>query len=230
MLTASDVMTTDVITVSPDTSVADIAKLLREKRISGVPVVNPDNTVVGIVSEGDLMSHAQVVGERRRSWWLRLFEHPNAIAHEYARAHGRVARDVMISPVVTVDPGASLAEIANTLENHRIKRVPVVRDGNLMGIVTRGNLLQAMATVEIAKAASVDDRAIREQIIRTLAAEPWANLNMKNIIVQDGVVHLWGFVENEEERHALRIVAENAPGTKSVEDHLQRYHIPSAYE
>ena len=230
MLTARDVMTTDVITVSPDASVADIAKLLREKRISGVPVVNPDDTVVGIVSEGDLMSHAQVVGERRRSWWLRLFEQPNAIAHEYARAHGRVARDVMISPVITVDPGASLAEIANTLENHRIKRVPVVKDGKLLGIVTRGNLLQAMATVEIARAASVDDRAIRDQIIRRLAAEPWANLNMKNILVQDGVVHLWGFVENEEERRALRIAAENAPGTKCVEDHLQRYHIPSAYE
>ena len=95
MLTAADVMTTDVITVTPETSVLDIAALLREKRISGVPVVTADDTIVGIVSEGDLMSHAQVVGERRHSWWLRLFEHPNAIAHEYAKAHARVARDVM---------------------------------------------------------------------------------------------------------------------------------------
>jgi CBS domain-containing protein len=230
MLTAADVMTTDVITASPETSVRDIAALLREKRISGVPVVTSDNTVVGIVSEGDLMRHAEIVGEQRHSWWLRLFDHPNALAHEYAKAHGRVARDVMSSDPITVDAAVSLAEIARILESHRIKRVPVVRDGKLMGIVTRANLLQAMATVEVAKSATVNDRAIREQLLKSLAAQSWANLGLKNIIVQDGVIHLWGFVENEEERRALRIAAQNVPGAKSVEDHLQRYHIPAAYE
>ena len=229
MLTAADVMTTEVITVTPETPVRDIAALLREKRISGVPVVSSDNTVVGIVSEGDLISHAEIVGERRRSWWLRLFDNPNALAHEYTKAHGRVARDIMSSRLITVDPAASLAEIAHKLETHRIKRVPVVRDGKLEGIVTRANLLQAMATVEIAKSASAGDRAIREQLLGRLATEPWANLALKNIMVQNGVVHLWGFVENEEERRALRIAAQNVPGAKSVEDHLQRYHIPAAY-
>ncbi len=229
MLTAADVMTTEVITVTPETPVRDIATLLREKRISGVPVVTSDNTVVGIVSEGDLISHADVVGERRHSWWLRLFDHPNALAHEYSKAHGRVARDVMTTALITVDPAASLAEVAKALETHRIKRVPVVRDGELKGIVTRANLLQAMATVEIAKSASVDDRAIREQLLGRLAAESWTNLTLKNIIVQNGVIHLWGFVETEEERRALRIAAQNVPGAKSVEDHLERYHIPTAY-
>ena len=228
MLTAADVMTTEVITVTPETPVRDIAALLREKRISGVPVVTSDNRVVGIVSEGDLISHTEVIGERRRSWWLRLFDNPNALAHEYSKSHGRVARDVMSSQLITAAPADSLAEIAKTLETHRIKRVPVVRDGKLQGIVTRANLLQAMATVEIAKSASADDRAIREQLLSRLAAQPWANLALKSIMVQDGVVHLWGFVENEE-RRALRIAAQNVPGAKSVEDHLQRYHIPAAY-
>ena len=124
MLTAADVMTTEVITVTPETPVRDIAVLLREKRISGVPVVTSDNTVVGIVSEGDLISHAEIVGERRHSWWLRLFDSPNALAHEYTRAHGRVARDVMSSQLITVDPAASVAEIAKKLETASHKARP----------------------------------------------------------------------------------------------------------
>src|SRR5437667_3197271 len=122
MLTAADVMTTDVVTVMPETPVRDIARLLHTKRISGVPVVSPDNRVIGIVSEGDLIGHAQIVGEPRRSWWLRLFDDANTLAREYAKTHGRVAQDVMTSTVITVTPTASLAEIAKTLEHDRIKR------------------------------------------------------------------------------------------------------------
>lgn len=230
MLTAADVMTTDVITATPETPVTEIATLLHSKRISGVPVVDRSHAVIGIVSEGDLISHAGVIGEQRRSWWLRLFEDASSLAREYAKSHGLVARDVMTRSVVSVTPAASLAEIAKLLEHHRIKRVPVVRDGTLVGIVTRGNLLQAMATADVSKPASTDDRALREHILNKLDAEPWANLSLKNIVVQDGIVHLWGFIENEDERHALRVAAANVPGVKSVEDHLKRYHVPTAYE
>src|SRR4051794_5275803 len=165
MLTASDVMTTEVVTVTPETSIHEIAMLLHAKHISGVPVVASDNTVVGIVSEGDLITHAEVIGEQRRSWWLRLFEDQSALAQVYAKTHGRAARDVMISHVITVPPTATLAEIAKLLEHNRIKRVPVIRDGKLAGIITRGNLLQALATADVSKAASVDDSAIRTRIL-----------------------------------------------------------------
>ena len=230
MLTAADVMTTGVITVTPETSVRDIAKLLHINRISGVPVVDPDNRVIGIVSEGDLIGHAQIVGEPRRSWWLRLFDDATTLARDYAKTHGRTARDVMTSTVITVTPSDSLTEIAKTLEHRRIKRVPVVRDGKLVGIVTRSNLVQALATADVSKPASHDDRTIRERLLKELNAQPWAHMLTKNIVVQNGVVHLWGLVQTEEERRALRVAAENTPGAKAVEDHLRQYRVPVAVE
>jgi CBS domain-containing protein len=223
MFTAADVMTTDVITVTPETPVREIAKLLYTKRISGVPVVDPNRAVVGLVSEGDLMKHVDVIGEQRRSWWLTLFAGETALAQDYAKTHGRRAQDVMTSQVISVMPTASLAEIATTLERHRIKRVPVVQNGKLIGIVTRGNLLQALGTTDVSKPVSLDDRTIRERLLAELDAQPWASVGTKNIVVRDGVVHLWGLVEHEDERRALRVAAENTPGVKAVEDHLARY-------
>jgi CBS domain-containing protein len=223
MLTAADIMTPSVITVAPDTSVREIAKLLYARRISGVPVVDPNGAVVGIVSEGDLMKHVDAIGEQRRSWWLTLFADESALARDYAKTHARLARDVMTSGVVKVMPTASVAEIANTLERHRIKRVPVVQDGRLIGIVTRGNLMQALGTTDVSEPVSVDDRTIRERLLAELDAQPWAHMLTKNIIVRNGVVHLWGFVENEDERRAFRVAAESMPGVKAVEDHLARY-------
>jgi CBS domain-containing protein len=223
MLTAADIMTTNVIAVAPDAPVREIAKLLYAKRISGVPVVEPNEVVVGIVSEGDLMKHVEAVGEQRRSWWLTLFADEAALARDYAKTHARLARDVMTSEVISVTPTASVAEIANKLERHRIKRVPVVQDGRLIGIVTRGNLLQALGTTDVSKPVSLDDRTIRERLLAELGAQPWAHMGMKNIVVRDGVVHLWGVVESEDERRALRVAAENTPGVKAVEDRLVRY-------
>jgi CBS domain-containing protein len=176
MLTAADVMTTNVIAVAPDTPVREIAKLLYAKRISGVPVVEPNEAVVGIVSEGDLMKHVEAVGEQRRSWWLTLFADEGALARDYAKTHARLARDVMTSEVISVTPTASVAEIANTLERHRIKRVPVVQDGRLIGIVTRGNLLQALGTTDVSKPVSLDDRTIRERLRAEFDAQPWASM------------------------------------------------------
>ena len=220
MLTASDIMTTDVITVTPETPIAEIAKLLYTRRISGVPVVEPDGRIIGIVSEGDLMSHAQAVGEQRRSWWLSVFSEQSMMARDYVKTHGRVARDVMTSDVVTIAPETSVPEIARTLEQHRIKRVPVVRDGKLVGIITRGNLMQALAVADTSRAASLDDRTIRERLLAELDAQPWTNMLVKNIVVQDGIVHLWGVVDTEDERRALRVAAENVEGVRGVEDHL----------
>jgi len=220
MLTAADVMTTDVIAVPPDATVRDIATLLRSKRISGVPVVDAAGGILGIVTEGDLVLREAIAGEHHRSWWLSLFDDPNVIARDYAKTHGRVAKDVMTTPVISVGPATTLSEIAKTLERHRIKRVPVVKDNKLVGIVSRSNLLQALAAADVSRQAVYDDRAIREQLLAELKKQHWVHMGLKNVVVQDGVVSLWGMVSSEDERRALRIAAENMPGVKGVEDNL----------
>jgi CBS domain-containing protein len=218
MLTAADVMTTDVVSIGPDKSVREIAEILYTRRISGVPVVDADVHVIGIVSEGDLISHAAIIGERHRSWWLSLFSHDDITARDYVKAHGRTARDVMSTDVVTVEETATLAEIADLLQRHRIKRVPVVQGGRLVGIVTRGNLLQGLAALKVEPPRKVDDQTIREQLLDELKGQPWAHV--LDIKVENGIVHLHGTFQTDEERRALRIAAENVPGVRGVEDHL----------
>jgi CBS domain-containing protein len=221
MLTAADVMTSDVITVTPDTFVREIAKLMYTKHISGVPVIDRAKRVIGIVGEGDLLGHAEVAGERRRTWWFDAFVDSNALARDYIKTHGRIAADVMTPTVISVAPTASIAEIAKILQRHRIKRVLVIDVGNLVGIVTRSDLLRALAAAEVAKPARIDDRAIRERLLAELETHRWAHLPAKNVVVQNGVIHLSGFVETPEERHALHIAAENVPGVERVEDHAR---------
>jgi CBS domain-containing protein len=222
MLTANDVMTTTVVTVSPETPVPEVARLLHERGISGVPVVDPGGTVIGIVSEGDLIGHAGTIGEQRRSWWLRLLTGEDAMARDYAKTHGGTVRDVMTPRVITVQETASLADIAQLMERHGIKRVPVMRDGRLLGIVSRSNLLQALAATDVSKSANADDRTIRDRLTAELKAQPWAHMMTRNIVVENGVVHLFGIVRSEEERHALRVAAENIPGVVRVEDQMIR--------
>src|SRR6516225_4390543 len=220
MLTAADVMTTDVITVSPETTVREIAILLHSKRISGVPVIDAAGHILGIVTEGDLVLREAITGEHRRSWWLSLFDDPSVLARDYAKTHGRVAKDIMTTSVISVGPTAPLSEIAKTLERHRIKRVPVIKDDKLVGIVTRSNLLQALATTDVSRSGAYDDRTVREQLLGELQKQHWAHMALKNVVVQDGVVSLWGMVSSDGERRALRIAAENVPGVKGVEDNL----------
>ena len=218
MLTAADVMTNDVISVSPDTPVRDIAELLYTRRISAVPVLDADGRLLGIVSEGDLIRHAAIVGERRRSWWLGLFADEGVSARDYVKTHGRTAREIMTTDVVTVRETATLVEIAELLDRHRIKRVPVIRGDRVVGIVTRGDLLKGVATLAAEQPPRMDDRTIREQLSEHLREQPWAHL--LDINVENGVVHLHGTVESDDERRALRVAAENIPGVERVEDHL----------
>ncbi|WP_201861369.1 CBS domain-containing protein [Microvirga soli] len=220
MLTAADVMTRAVITVRPETSIHEIAKLLCDHHISGVPVIDDEERLLGIVSEGDLIGHAQLAGEQRRSWWQTFLNGPTVLAQHYAKSHGRTASDVMTDEVVAVLETTSVADTARTLEQHRIKRVPVLRNGRLVGIVTRSNLLQVLATTDVSKPMNVADRIIRERLNDELEGQPWAYLLSKNIVIENGVVHLFGIVQSDEERHALRLAAENQAGVKAVEDHL----------
>ncbi len=220
MLTVADVMTRDVITIAPDTPVQEVAKLLYERHISGAPVVDAGGKVVGVLSEGDLMTHTAALGEEAppRSWWLRLFADRTSRAEDYLKTHGLTAADVMTRDPVTVAPDAGLAAVARLLEKHRIKRAPVVEGGRLVGIVSRANLLRGLVTAEAPGEVTADDRDIAKRLEAALDAESFGGLI--NPIVQDGTVHLWGLVDNDTERRAIVLLAQRVPGVKAVEDHL----------
>jgi CBS domain-containing protein len=219
---AKDIMTTVVATVAPDLKVEDVAKLLLGWNISAAPVVDDQGAVVGIVSEGDLLHRSESETERRRSWWLNLFEGTEERARDYVKSHGRRAEEVMTREVITVSEDMPVGEIAEILEKHRIKRVPVVQDGKLVGIVSRANLLQGLAAHKdrIALESSPDDRTIREAVLARVAEEDWITHGNLNVMVTDGVVELWGWVDSKDERAALKLAVETVPGVAAVEDHL----------
>jgi CBS domain-containing protein len=228
---AMDVMTTNVITVEPDISVQALATLLSERGISGVPVVDKDSRLVGIVSEGDLLHRAETGTERRtqrrRSRWLDNFASDQEAARDYVKAHGRSVREIMTREVISVSDTTELADIATLLETKRIRRVPVVRDGKLVGIVSRANLVRALAMTKDERAfdADSDDRTIRQKLLTELQGHEWVHMWGADILVRDRVVHLWFSDDrSEDERQALRIAAENIPGVRQVQEHI----VPAA--
>lgn len=217
---AVDIMTSKVVTVELETTVEEIARTLLSRHISAVPVIDSDGMLQGIVSEGDLMRRPESETERQSSWWLRQFTSPADKAREFAFTHGRHARDVMSSNVLTVSEDTPAAEIAALLEKHRIKRVPVVRDGHVVGIVSRANLLQGLAATTAPSEIQADDRQIRSELEATLHREfPEAAQNV-SCVVTDGIVRLWGATMSHEEKNAIRIAAESLPGVSKVDDNI----------
>ncbi len=227
---AKDVMTTGVITVEPETTVREIAAILADKGISAVPVVDEAGAILGIVSEGDLI-HRQEIGtdQKKRSWWLISLSQTEAAAVDYAKSHGMHAHDVMTRNVVTVLEHTELAEVAEVLETKRIKRVPVLRDGVMVGIVSRANIVQAIAARPDGahEPVSGDDETIRGKVIENLEGHPWSSPWRNSVFVSNGVVDLYGTVMNGAERDASRIAAENTPGVVTVIDHrgVERYAV-----
>jgi len=218
---ARDVMVSPVVTVRPDATVADAAKLFLEHRISAVPVVDDQGRVVGIVSEGDLTHRAETGTQRRRSWWLLLVADSKALAADYIKAHSRRVEDVMSRNVVTAAPDKPLSEVATLLEKKAIKRVPIVSDGRLVGIVSRANLVQALASSGNKLEIPQSDTAIRDQLLAHLNAQQWAHTGLLNVTVNDGVVDLWGLTNSETEQKAIRVAAEAMAGVRAVNDHLR---------
>jgi CBS domain-containing protein len=216
---ARDIMTTAVVSVRPDTTIRKIARLLHERRISGVPVVNGEGKVLGIVSEGDLIRRPETGAERHPSWWLDLLATPEDRAIGYIKAHGGNASDVMTRDVVSVGEEASLEEIADLLEKHRIKRVPVLRDDKLIGIVSRADLLHGLVARQAAPTTSASDHAIRSSVEAALM-DAGVRSAFLSVVVAGGIVHLWGAVESSAEKEAARVAAENTPGVKGVSNEM----------
>jgi CBS-domain-containing membrane protein len=218
---ARDVMVSPVITTTPSASVKEVAQTLLTHRISGLPVIDDAGRLVGIVSEGDLMRRADLGTERHRSWWLAtLFAEEDVLASEYVKQHSRKVADVMTKGVVTASPDASLGAIAGLLERHSIKRVPIVENGALVGIVSRANLIQALAGHRKGLDAPVPDAALRDRLMAHLKAQPWAHTSLLNVTVHDGVVDIWGITRSDAEKQALRVAAETMPGVRSVNDNV----------
>src|SRR5262245_7030529 len=217
---ARDVMVSPVVTIKSTASVQDAARLLLEHRISAVPVVDDNAKVVGIISEGDLIRRAESDTTRRRSWWLRLLTDERALAAEYVKTHAVKIADIMTRQPITATPETPLHEIATLLEKNSIKRVPILENGELVGIVSRANLVQAMATSGSKLEIPVADETIRDKLLAHLQAQPWAHTSLLNVTVSDGVIDLWGFAGSEAERKAVRVAAEATPGVRAVNDHL----------
>jgi CBS domain-containing protein len=225
---AKDIMARDVITVSEASTVKDVADILLDRGISAVPVVDASGRVTGMVSEGDLLHRSEAGTERRRSWWLSLFADADVLAGNFVKEHSRQVTDVMTRNVITARPDTELVEIAELLEKNRIKRVPIVEDGKLVGIVSRANLVQALTRLpeESEKSEGLDDSEIRDRILTRLQAEPWST-SWLNVRVDKGVVELWGSAASSAQRRAARLAAELTPGVVRVEDNVVvQSHVP----
>jgi CBS domain-containing protein len=217
---AVDVMVREVVTVHPDADVGEAVKLLAEHDVSALPVVDESGAVVGIISEADLIRREELGTEKQRPWWIEAATPAATLAEEFAKSHGRRVREVMSERVISAEEETPLGEIATLLERYRIKRVPILRQGKLVGIVSRSNLVQALASAPAPAPASESDRAIRLDLLQRLAEQRWTDFGSRNVIVSDGTVHLWGLVGSNEERKALVALAESTPGVIGVADEM----------
>ncbi len=224
-MNAADIMTKPVISVAPEATIAEAARLMLQHRISGLPVVDGSGAVVGVVSEGDLLRRAELGTERHRPRWIELLIGPGRLARDYVEAHASKVSEVMTQDVLSVTPQETLPEIVRLMEKRRIKRLPVIEAGRLVGIVSRANLVRALVQ-NLTRPAATDaagtstDAEIRDRILLEISKEPWGPCSSVNVAVKNGVAELHGTITDERERTALQVVAENVPGVNSVRDRL----------
>jgi CBS domain-containing protein len=218
---ASDVMTLNVISVTPNTPILHAARVMLQKNISGLPVITANGDLVGIVTERDFLRRRETGTQRHRSRWIEFLLGPGKLAEEYVRTSGRKVHEVMTPVVHTVTEDTSLEEVVRLMERHHIKRVPVVRGTRVVGIITRANLMRALVKSALQpEPVSAGDKEIRDRLLADLKQQPWAPLALIDISVQDGVVTISGTVTDDRQREALRVAAENVPGVKQVVDDL----------
>jgi CBS domain-containing protein len=217
---AHQIMTRQVITIAAGASIVDAANIMLDKHISGLPVVDDAGAVVGIVSQGDFIRRAEIGTERKRGRWLKFLVGPGTAASDFVRERGRKVEEIMTPDPCTVTEDATLEDIVELMERNHVKRLPVLRGDRLVGIVTRTNLLQAVAGLaRDVPDPTADDDHIRHRIINSIEKSDWTPFGL-GVIVANGVVHLSGVITNEQSREASIVAAENISGVTRVHDHL----------
>jgi CBS domain-containing protein len=223
-MNVSDIMTKPVISVTPETAIGEVARLMLRHRISGLPVVDREGAVVGVITEGDLLRRVETGTQQRHRHWVELLIGPGRLAKEYALANARRAGEVMSTDIVSVTPQAALDDVVGLMERHHVKRLPVIDGGKLVGIVSRANMVRALVH-NLAKSAAtpgkgIGDEEIRERVAAEIAKQPWGPRSSVDVRVAAGIVELHGSITDERERTALRVLAENISGVSAVRDHL----------
>jgi CBS-domain-containing membrane protein len=212
------VMTRDVITVAPETPVREAARLMADHGVSGLPVVDAEGKVVGMVSEGDLILREKP--RARLPWWRAFFSDPEPLAREYQKAVGLTVAEVMTRRVISISPSLPIESAAAVLDQLKIRRLPVIENGRLVGIISRGDLVKALAAMPAPAAAPTTDDALVREMRERLGREPWVSNRGIVVHAQDGVLSLWGLVSTETEKSALETMARAIPGVKGVDSHL----------
>jgi CBS domain-containing protein len=213
------IMTRQVVSVGPDASILDAARLMFQNNISGLPVVDANGSLVGIVSEGDFLRRTEIGTERKRSRWLEVFARSGQLAEEYARSHGRRIEDIMTPDPATVTEDTPLDEAVELMERRRIKRLPVVRGRQVVGMLSRADLMHALASlVRETLPPTNDDAEIQHRVLAELDRLPWAKRVKVNI--RNGVVQLFGSLSDLRERRGVRVAVENVPGVTGIEDRM----------
>jgi CBS domain-containing protein len=217
---AHQIMTRSVISITPDTTIVEAANIMLKRHVSGLPVVDGTGRLVGIVSEGDFIRRSEIGTQRKRGRWLRFILGPGKSASDFVHEHGRKISDVMTTSPVTITEDTALAEIADVMERNNVKRLPVMRGDKIVGIVSRANLLQSVASLsrEVPDPTADDDH-IRNRVVDALEKNDWCPFGL-NVIVRDGIVHLSGVITDENARQATIVATENVDGVKKVHDHL----------
>ena len=221
---AAEIMTRAVVTVPENALLVDAVRLMLGQHISGLPVVDTAGRLAGILTEGDLLRRAETGTERRRPRWVEFLRSPGQQAEEYVRTHGRRVGQIMTRDVVSVAESTPLDEVVETMERHRIRRVPVTGDGRLVGIISRADLLRALLREMPAPDSDThSDLTLRQAIEAELSAQPWSSRSNVTVVVVDGVANLEGVIYDERARAAMCVAAENVPGVREVHDHLEFY-------
>ena len=215
-----DAMTPNVICIGADEPVLKAARLMLQNRISGLPVVDKDGELVGMVTEGDFLRRGELGTQRQRPKWLEFILGPGKLAQEYTHSSGRKVEEIMTPDPWTIGENETLEAVVDTMERHHVKRLPVTRGGRMVGIVSRANLMHALASLsrDVPAPPPGGDSAIRDKILAAIAKQDWAP--RVNVIVKNGVAELHGVITDDRERAGLIVAAENVPGVKHVRDHL----------
>jgi CBS domain-containing protein len=217
----SEVMTRAPITVRPDASLEEVANTMLKARVSGLPVADEQGVVVGMITEGDLLRRAELGTAPRPAGWLSCFLAPGRVAQDYVRTHGQKVREVMTSELIFVSPETPLQEVVALMESRHVKRLPVLQQGRLTGMISRADLLRALSRLlPERQGAAISDTELRKRVLAAIAKEAWAPRMNIDITVENGVVELRGAVTDDRQRVGLRVIAENVPGIRGVHDRL----------